>query len=383
MDHSIPRQSASCRVDRLSLAIGVTLCAGTLLTTACLGASDPVPTLPKREVDLTPVGGSATTTRPAPVIAEGAIVTMMPGTLIWDAKGGLIFRPDAPTDGAATGSVPAFSQAASLLPCTALARFESMLGVGLNDNSPPPESARSSKDGHPVPEVPAARELGRYYINGQVFAFHGRPHILLSVPPTTTPPASTTATTPESATVASSPASSSPASSSPASSATTAPPAPVLTESADVKSLIQELESRRTTARALETAATLTPSSGNASAAGTTPDATQGGAVPSPAVPATASNRPDGQHINGRQGRVVRHDAWLIFTPDSGTSAPSDAPMVLLPSAQMERLEGLVFRHGDSARYRISGKLVSYRGRQFLLPTLAQVMPPSDLSPGQ
>lgn len=320
---------------------------------------------PSKEVDLTPVGGSTAAPRPAAVIAEGAIVTMMPGTLIWDAKGGLMFRPDAN----ASESTPAFTQSASLLPCTTLARFESMLGVGVSDGPQaaiPPSAARSSKDGHPLPEVPMAKELGRYYINGQVFAFHGRPYVLLSVPPTTTPPksdspapASTDAVTPPPVTT-------------PAVNSTSSLP-----ESADVQSLITELEQRRTTARALEAAATLAQSKDGGSAASVHPDA---GAANRPA---TTAARPDGQHINGRQGRVVRHDAWLIFTPDSGTAAPSDAPMVLLPSAQMERLEGLVFRYGDSARYRISGKLVTYKGRQFLLPTLAQVMPPSDLSPAQ
>lgn len=336
-----------------------------------LCTNDPEPTAtpahaapsPSKEIDLAPVGGSISAPRPAAVIAEGAIVTMMPGTLIWDAKGGLIFRPDAnASDGA-----PAFTQSASLLPCTALARFESMLGVGVSDApaSSPPSTARSSKDGHPPAEVPMSKELGRYYINGQVFAFHGRPYILLSVPPTTTPPKSDTPAPTDGA--------------APATPSTTsaAKPSTPLSESTDVQSLITELEQRRTTARALETAATLAQSKGDGSAAVS---------VPSPTTQdkgAPGSARPDGQHINGRQGRVVRHDAWLIFTPDSGTSAPSDPPMVLLPSAQMERLEGLVFRFGDSARYRISGKLITYKGRQFLLPTLAQVLPPSDLSPTQ
>jgi hypothetical protein len=296
---------------------------------------------------------------------------MMPGTLIWDAKGGLIFRPDASTS---EGS-PAFTQSASLLPCAALARFESMLGVGVSEGpqaamTSPPSTARSSKDGHPVPEVPMAKELGRYFINGQVFAFHGRPYILLSVPPTTTPPKSDT------------PAPTSNDAATPTPKPTPAPTPTInqdssLPEATDVQSLITELEQRRTTARALEAAATLAQTKDGGSSAASTPDATS----PNQAAPTAA--RPDGQHINGRQGRVVRHDAWLIFTPDSGTSAPSDAPMVLLPSAQMERLEGLVFRFGDSARYRISGKLVTYKGRQFLLPTLAQVLPPSDLSPAQ
>ncbi len=323
-----------------------------------------------REVDLAPVGGASATTAPKPIISEGAIVTMLPGTLIWDAKGGLIFRPDSTRE----SGTSAFTQSASLLPCAALARFESMLGVGVSEAATnataasPPNSARSSKDGNPVPENPLTRELGRYYINGQVFAFHGRPYIMLSVPPTTTPAEPAAApkpATPEPNSTASGVT--------PSATPTAASP---LSESTDVQSLITELETRRTTARALETAATLAQAKGETSTA-------SGGATPSSPTGATAANRPDGQHINGRQGRVVRHDAWLIFTPDSGTSSPSDPPLVLLPSAQMERLEGLVFRYGDAARYRISGKLVSYNGRQFLLPTLAQVMPPSDLSPAQ
>lgn len=323
---------------------------------------------PSREIDLNPVGGGTSAPRPSAVISEGAVVTMMPGTLIWDAKGGLIFKPDLPTD----GQIAPFSQPASLLPCAALARFESMLGVGVAESSTgqtvstPPPSARS------VTEAAAnvdgsTRELGRYFINGQVFAFHGKPYILLSVPPSTSP-ASSPVSSPANGDVTPTPA---------APQATT--PTKPLTESADVQSLITDLESRRTTARALETAATLNQSSNQSK-----PDATSNAIDGSPAkdTASPTSARPDGQHVNGRQGRVVRHDAWLIFTPDSGSRSPSDVPLVLLPSAQMERLEGLVFRHGDSARYRISGKLITYKGRQFLLPTLAQVMPPSDLSPG-
>lgn len=288
---------------------------------------------------------------------------MLPGTLYWDAKGGLIFKPDAPADGA----LAAFSQPASLLPSAALARFESMLGVGTSDSTnAPPSSTRSSKDGHALAEELTTRELGRYYINGQVFAFHGRPYILLSVPPT------------QNAASAAAPKTDSPTA--PAPSPAPANPATALKETADVQSLINELESRRTTARALETAAAVAVPKTD----GTPAQSVSDGAAPADSTKAPiAGSRPDGQHINGRQGRVVRHDAWLIFTPDSGTRSPSDQPLVLLPSAQMERLEGLVYRYGDSAKYRISGKLVSYKGRTFLLPTLAQVMPPSDLSPGQ
>jgi len=334
-------------------------------------AAAPEATRPaSREVDLTPVGGVTSSPRASAVISEGAVVTMMPGTIIWDAKGGLIFKPDAATNAPADGQVAAFSQPASLLPCAALARFESMLGVGVGEPAAgttnpaaPPQSAKATTDGS-VLSNSSTRDLGRYFINGQVFAFHGRPYILLSVPPSTGPAAQPSA------------AEAKPGNPEVDTKSTANPPRP-LGEGADVQSLITDLESRRTTARALETAATLNQSKAQTG----TPTNTETSA-PSTSAAAPTTARPDGQHINGRQGRVVRHDAWLIFTPDSGSRSPSDAPLVLLPSAQMERLEGLVLRHGDSARYRISGKLITYKGRQFLLPTLAQVMPPSDLSPG-
>jgi hypothetical protein len=354
---------------------------GTAAITAILGCSTTTlaqqdPAAPEaarpasREVDLAPVGGIASSPPASAVISEGAVVTMMPGTILWDAKGGLIFKPDAATNATADGQVAAFSQPASLLPCAALARFESMLGVGIGEPAAgttnpatPPESAKATTDGAASSNI-GTRELGRYFVNGQVFAFHGKPYILLSVPPSTGPvaPPATADAAPSTTQKETQP--------------TAGPPKP-LGEAADVQSLITDLESRRTTARALETAATLNQSKAQT---GTPTNTETSAPSTNAATPTTA--RPDGQHINGRQGRVVRHDAWLIFTPDSGSRSPSDAPLVLLPSAQMERLEGLVSRHGDSARYRISGKLITYKGRQFLLPTLAQVMPPSDLSPG-
>lgn len=188
------------------------------------------------------------------------------------------------------------------------------------------------------------------------------------------------------------PASPTPASPTPASPAASAPkatPAAATTPAAP--------------APAKPTAATpAAPKQGDAKA---TIEAMQG-AAPKPAgvAPATQAAKPrtaattgsppaaasggrllrEGSFITMRRGRIIKAlgDDWQ-FHFDNGPDNRADAPMTLMPCLNLQAIEMLAERGGESLSFTLSGQVFVYKGRNYLLPSLYTVNRRGDVNPAQ
>lgn len=300
------------------------------------------PTQPRRGDPIEIRSTTASAPLSPTLFPEGAFLAERTGSVFKTAAGNLVFVADADPN----SPLAAVSGPIAFLPCDALGKLEALAGIGIGSSSAPSSTVSTDSKAQPPLEL-----VKKMTVSGQLFHFHKQNYLLLSIVPGEV--AKTAIPTPPVE--------------KPADQAT---PAPGNT----AQDLIADLESRRTTPRALETAAIAVA-----------PKDPQLETKDNAGERAQSAKRKEGDLIASRQGRIVRHDAWLVFTPDSGTGAEgkleSDPPVVLLACKQLERLEWLAKQQGDSARYRVSGKITTYRGRNYLLPLMVQVMPPSDLTP--
>jgi hypothetical protein len=97
-------------------------------------------------------------------------------------------------------------------------------------------------------------------------------------------------------------------------------------------------------------------------------------------VPATATPEPTAAGsdagllppglLASRRGRIFRTpDGALVFAIDNGPEpAVAMPPMILLPCQNLAALEQIAERAGEAATYTMSGEIVTYRGRNYLLP---------------
>ncbi|MBK9188001.1 MAG: hypothetical protein IPM33_03500 [Phycisphaerales bacterium] len=94
----------------------------------------------------------------------------------------------------------------------------------------------------------------------------------------------------------------------------------------------------------------------------------------------------EGTLIVNRRGRLVRmaqEAGRLAFALDNDPDSPGPGMMMLLPCKALEEIERMAAARGDELVFRVSGRTMVYKGRAALLPTLVQVVPPSDLAPLQ
>lgn len=134
-----------------------------------------------------------------------------------------------------------------------------------------------------------------------------------------------------------------------------------------VEDLIRELESQRVRPRTLDRAAAPAPE----------PEA--GGAE-------SAALVPEDEFIVRRRGRMVRLSGgeWaFVFESDTDADAAADPPMVLTPSLNLQRMEGYAARFGESQVFELSGRVLAYGGRNYIIPTMFRTYVPSELRPMQ
>lgn len=79
--------------------------------------------------------------------------------------------------------------------------------------------------------------------------------------------------------------------------------------------------------------------------------------------------------LTPRRGRVVRSAAGEpVFVVDSGAAGVvPEPPMVLLPCTNLAGIESLAERLGENATFTISGQVLVYKDRNYLLPTMYTV----------
>lgn len=294
---------------------------------------------------------------------EGVFVVKQAGELLVARTGDVVFIPDR--DAPARTSRPMV-----LLPCQAMARLES--AAGLKTDVPTADRA-------PRPRV---------ILTGQVMVYRQREYLLPSVFQVEVAPKA--APVPEKD--APRPAANERGAQDPQATDTPAAEEQVAGDSGqdkEVESFIRELEDRRTKNRGLSRETALAPSP---EAASNTPAATGAEPTGTDAVGGETRSWPlaEGSVITARRVRLVHFsDGAPGISFDNGAGAGQgaggarrvEAPMALLACQLSQRLEEIVGARGDKAAIEISGRVFSYGNRNYLLPTMYQVLPPTDVGP--
>ena len=91
---------------------------------------------------------------------------------------------------------------------------------------------------------------------------------------------------------------------------------------------------------------------------------------------------PEGQAIVRRRGRLVRllGGEWAIAFDSGPAGDPkSDRPMAVSPCLNLQRMEAWAMRNGDSTSFEVSGRVLTYQGKNWVIPTMFQVLPKAEL----
>jgi hypothetical protein len=109
---------------------------------------------------------------------------------------------------------------------------------------------------------------------------------------------------------------------------------------------------------------------------GPVPDATTGKNAVAPAAPQLNLMR-EGTYIPDRIGRLTRsadgQTAELTFDADG--KALKDPPMIILPNLKLMQMENAVAGNARDLRFRVTGVVTEYKGRNYILLERAVVMP--------
>ena len=109
---------------------------------------------------------------------------------------------------------------------------------------------------------------------------------------------------------------------------------------------------------------------------GPVPDVTTGKNAVAPAAPQLNLMR-EGTYIVDRTGRLTKSadGQQLEFTFDADAQAMQDPPVVILPNLKLMQMENAVNSSSRDLRFRISGMVTEYRGRNYVLLEKAVVIP--------
>lgn len=91
---------------------------------------------------------------------------------------------------------------------------------------------------------------------------------------------------------------------------------------------------------------------------------------------------PEGSMLIRRRGRLVRTsagDTALAMDADADAPPSLDPPMILAPCLLLERMERVALDRGEVMTFEVTGRVLAYQGRNYLLPTMFRVYPPGDV----
>jgi hypothetical protein len=116
-----------------------------------------------------------------------------------------------------------------------------------------------------------------------------------------------------------------------------------------------------------------------ASATGSRTDATSGSGAAAPAAPVVTVLR-EGSFVVNRVGRLTRSadGQQMEFTFDSDGKTMKDPPLVILPNLKLMAMENAVTGSSRDLRFRISGTVTEYKGRNYILLDKVVVVPDLD-----
>jgi hypothetical protein len=85
--------------------------------------------------------------------------------------------------------------------------------------------------------------------------------------------------------------------------------------------------------------------------------------------------RREGEFIVNRRGRLIRsaEGGHLLFVFESDAMDNPELPMVLQACQLLEAMEDTVQRRGEPTVFILSGQINSYRGANYLLPTMMKI----------
>jgi hypothetical protein len=299
-------------------------------------AIDPKPTTqPQGTVPTLPATRPGIGTEAPPITAgrflpEGTFVTERTGSLLLTEGGDAIFIPRGESASKDLGPVV-------LLPCQ---RLEQMI-------------AAKASHGDQI----------EYTIAGQVFTYREREFILPTIFAIHNPAAAAPAPAPAAT---------------PAPTSTPPSPAPAnATGDLDPKvaDLIRDLEQSRTGPRKVSPQPAAAPASVPTAPTPAGSDAT-----------ATKALSNEGTLLTNRRGRLIRlaqEGGRLALVLDNDPNSPGGTPLILQPSRMMQQMESMASIRGDAISFRVSGRVMVFNAKNYLLPTFFQIPPKSDITPRQ
>ena len=103
--------------------------------------------------------------------------------------------------------------------------------------------------------------------------------------------------------------------------------------------------------------------------------------LPDPEIIGVAPDSPrpklrrEGEFVVSRRGRIRRSGdgRQALFVFDSDSKQAGDPPMVLVPCRMLETIEEFIERRGDRIVFVLSGQVLTYRGVNYLLPTMMKL----------
>jgi hypothetical protein len=94
-----------------------------------------------------------------------------------------------------------------------------------------------------------------------------------------------------------------------------------------------------------------------------------------PSVETRAARR-EGQLIRQRVGRLVRDEAQgPVFALEADGTSLQDPPLGILAGEELEKMEEAVKKASRDLRFRITGTVTTYRGRNYILIERAEIAP--------
>lgn len=96
----------------------------------------------------------------------------------------------------------------------------------------------------------------------------------------------------------------------------------------------------------------------------------------------TAVGPEEGTLLLRRPARLIRNadGAWALAFDNDDPSSELNTALVVLPCRALMRMEQWAMDQGDAAQFLVSGRVYSYHGESFLLPTIAQRLGASDIN---
>lgn len=85
--------------------------------------------------------------------------------------------------------------------------------------------------------------------------------------------------------------------------------------------------------------------------------------------------RREGEFIVSRKGRLQQagEGGAALFVFEADGQDAGEAPMIMQPCRLLEDMEDYVARHGDRVVFIVSGQVHTYRGANYLLPTMMKL----------